>query len=459
MPEQAVGQTEQKQPPRSKRGRLLRYWLLGIVLTVVVVWFLLAQSPLTPRLVLPPLARLLGVGVEADGVSIGINGVVAFDRLRFTVGQNAQGGSSGPASVLAEAKRATGRLKLGALARGRVRLSELVLIEPTVRVSQSTQTGRLNLADVSIAGGGPNGSLTSPPEIGEVPTIVVSGGAVLLGENDANSFTLLRRLDVDGSIEPVIGPERGFEFRFHEVPAHDAVAGSPSLDLRGTLTGRGLSLDLTGFALEAWPARVLPGTLRSQVAALELAGRVNRATLQYDFRGVPTGRLDLEDVAITLPVSAEAVSSAIPTEPSNTRLRMTRTSGSIELSDAGLRAKISGNLEDIPYTADLTTTSADPDGPFTLVLKSSGYELSKNPPFRRFLNDTVRERLRDFGNPTGTTTTIATITRGPKTSTGPGEITTKGQLQIANVRSESQLDRPQRYQRRDFRFRSPQFLA
>lgn len=428
MADQALAPTDQKPHGRSKRARRVRHWLLGIGITLIVAWFLFAQSPLTPRLVLPPLARLLGVGVAADGVSIGINGVVAFDRLRFTVDDE---DTSGPASVLAEAKRATGRLKMGSLMRGRIRLSELVLIEPTVRVSQSTETGKLNLAEVSIVGQAAN-TPNAPPEIGEVPTIVVSGGAVLLGEHNRSSFTLLRRLDVDGSIEPVAGPERGFDFRFHEVPAHDSSAGTPLLDLRGTLTGKGLTLDLTGFALDAWPARVLPGSLRSQVAALELAGRVNRATLSYDFRGMPSGRLDLEDVAVTLPVASEAVGSALPTETSGARLRMTKTSGWIELSDAGLKSHITGMLEDIPYIADLTTTSSDPDGPFTLVLTSSGYELSKNPPFRRFLNDTVRERLRDFGNPTGTTTTIATITRGPKTDAGPGEITTKGQLRITN---------------------------
>jgi hypothetical protein len=427
-PEKTTTTIEQSRRIRVRRAR---HWLIGIAVTLLVAWFLFAQSPLTPRLVLPPLARLLGVGVSADGVSIGVNGVVAFDRLRFTVTSD---GSTGPASVLAEAKRATGRLKLSSLVRGRIRLSELVLIEPTVRVSQSTQTGKLNLSaiDTSTSGGAAGTPSSGPPEIGEVPTILVSGGAVLLGEHDDNSFTLLRRMDVDGKIEPASAPARGFDFHFHEVKAHDAAPDLPALDLRGTFTSDGLALDLTGFSLESWPSKVLPGPLRTQVSALELAGRISRATLRYDFRGIPSARLDLEDVAVTLPVSADAAAGTLPGESPQSRLRMTKTSGSIELSDQGLKAKISGKIEDLPYTADLTTSSADPDGPFTLVLSSSGYELGKNPPFRRFLNDTVKERLQDFGNPTGTTTTIATITRGPKINGAPGEITTKGQLRIEN---------------------------
>lgn len=421
---------------RRVRARKMRHWALGILVSLCVAWFLFAQSPLTPRLVLPPLARLLGVGVSADGVSIGLNGVVAFDRLRFTLPGEA---TTGPAAVLAEAKRATGRLKLSLLISGKIRLSELVLVEPTVRVSQSTQTGRLNLASIgtSLGAAGQEGAgakpvLSGPPEISEIPTIVVSGGAVLLGEHDADSFTLLRRVDVDGTIAPIEAPSRGFAIQFHEVKAHDAPADSAALDLRGTLTDQALDLDLTGFSLDAWPARVLPGPLRMQIADLELAGRVNRATLKYDFKGIPAATLDLQDVAVTLPVTAGASGGAVPTADATQRLRMTRTSGTIALSDQGLTAKISGQIEDIPYSAELTTTSADPDGAFTLILTSSGYELSKNPPFRRFLNETVKERLRDFGNPTGTTTTIATITRGAKTAEGPGEITTKGQLRIEN---------------------------
>lgn len=415
---------------RRIRARKARHWLLGIASFIIIAWFLFAQSPLTPRLVLPPLARLLGVGVSADSVSIGVNGVVAFERLRFTVTSD---GSTGPASVLAEAKQATGKLKLSSLIRGRIRISELVLVDPTVRVSQSTQSGKLNLASIDVSSAaGSTSSTSGPPDLGEVPTILVSGGAVLLGEHDASSFTLLRRVDVDGKIEPTSTPARGFEFRFHEVKAHDAPSDDPSLDLHGTFTSDGLALDLTGFSLDAWPARVLPGPLRAQVSSLELAGRISRATLRYGFKGIPTARLDLEDVAITLPVTGEAAAGTLPGDASQERLRMTKTTGSIQLSDQGLQAKISGRIEDLPYTADLTTTSADPDGPFTLVLSSSGYELGKNPPFRRFLNETVKERLRDFGNPTGTTTTIATITRGPKTDSGPGDITTKGQLRIEN---------------------------
>ncbi len=415
---------------RRVRARKIRHWCLGILVTLCVAWFLFAQSPLTPRLILPPLARLLGVGVSADGVSIGLNGVVAFERLRFTLPEE---GTSGPASVLAEAKQATGRLKLSLLARGRIRLSELVLVEPTVRVSQSLSTGKLNLAAISGASASTSSTLQAgPPEIGEIPTIIVSGGAVLLGEHDQSSFTLLRRVDVDGTIEPIESPSRGFAIQFHEVRAHDAPAELPTLDLRGTLTDQSLALDLTGFSLDAWPSRVLPGPLRTQVADLQLAGRVNRATLRYDFKGIPTASLDLQDVAVTLPVTANASGGTLPAAAGAERLRMTRTSGTIELAADGLNAKISGQIEDVPYTAELTTNSTDPDGPFTLTLTSKGYELSKNPPLRRFLNETVKERLRDFGNPTGLTTTIATITRGPKTAAGPGEIKTKGQLKIEN---------------------------
>ncbi|MBU6413221.1 MAG: hypothetical protein KGS45_07085 [Planctomycetes bacterium] len=419
--------SDQKQRVRARR---IRHWTLGLLVALCVGWFLFAQSPLTPRLVLPPLARLLGVGVSADGVSIGLNGVVAFDRLRFTLPDEA---TTGPASVLAEAKRATGKLKLSMLASGRIRLSELVLIEPTVRVSQSLATGKLNLGSISGSSASTSTTLQSgSPEIGEIPTIVVSGGAVLLGEHDENSFTLLRRVDVDGTIEPIEMPSRGFAIQFHEVRAHDAPADLPTLDLRGTLTEQSLALDLTGFSLDAWPSRVLPGPLRTQVADLQLAGRVNRASLRYDFKAIPAASLDLQDVAVTLPVTANVSPGALPTGSGSERLRMTRTSGTIELTADGLKAKIVGQIEDVPYTADLTTTSTDPDGPFSLILTSTGYELSKNPPLRRFLNETVKERLRDFGNPTGMTTTIATITRGPKTTTGPGEITTKGQLKIEN---------------------------
>ncbi len=409
-----------------KRSRKRRRWAIAAwtLVIICVIFLLLTHSPLTARFVLPRLSALVGAKVTAEGVRIRPDGVVILNRPKFTLESP---GLSGPAATLAEAKSAEGKLAFWSVLRGKVVIDKLVLVEPVVRVSQDVDAGTLNLGALQFERGtvAPDGTSVGR-SIGEVPMIVVERGAIELGEHTKDGYTLLKRLSLNGTIEPALGPEGGFRILLQQSRDGTIAVGS-NLNVQGRVSSTGLTISMQGFELSDWPPTVMPVAIRAQFQSLELDGQIKQADLNYDFVGIPTASLDLENVRVSLPAGEDAGGVDGAGTP---RLQMTQTNGRIELDRAGLRANIHGMLEDVPYRATLKFEGTDPDGPFTLELSSDGYTVGKNPAFKQFVNATVKERLRDFGEPTGQVTTTAIIRRGPLINGKPGPVETKGLVKL-----------------------------
>lgn len=409
-----------------KRSRKRRRWAIFAWALVIfcVIFLLLTHSPLTARFVLPRLSALVGAKVTAEGVRIRPDGVVILNRPKFTLEAP---GLSGPAATLAEAKSAEGNLAFWGVLGGKVVIDKLVLVEPVVRVSQDVDAGTLNLGALQFDRGtpvAPDGTSVGR-SIGEVPMIIVERGAIELGEHNKDGYTLLKRLSLNGTIEPALGPEGGFRILLKQSRDGTIAVGS-NLNVQGRVSTTGLTISMQGFELSDWPPTVMPVAIRAQFDSLDLDGQIKQADLNYDFVGIPTASLDLENVRVSLP-AGEGAGDATGGAP---RLQMTQTNGRIELDRAGLRANIRGMLEDVPYRAALKFEGTDPNGPFTLELASDGYTVGKNPAFKQFVNATVKERLRDFGEPTGEVTTTAIIRRGPLVDGKAGPVETRGLVKL-----------------------------
>lgn len=425
-----MADTLQTQPldASKKRSRKRRRWAIfaWTLVIICVIFLLLTHSPLTARFVLPRLSALVGAKVTAEGVRIRPDGVVILNRPKFTLESP---GLSGPAATLAEAKSAEGKLAFWSVLRGKVVIDKLVLVEPVVRVSQDVDAGTLNLGALNFdrgTGVGPDGTQVGR-SIGEVPLIVVERGAIELGEHNKDGYTLLKRLSLNGTIEPALGPEGGFRILLQQSRDGTIAVGS-NLNVQGRVSSTGLTISMQGFELSDWPPTVMPVAIRAQFDSLDLDGQIKQADLHYDFVGIPTASLDLENVRVSLPAGEGAGDATDGTGAP--RLQMTQTNGRIELDRAGLRANIHGMLEDVPYRATLKFEGTDPNGPFNLELASDGYTVGKNPAFKQFVNETVKERLRDFGEPTGQVTTTAIIRRGPLIDGKPGPVETKGLVKL-----------------------------
>lgn len=410
-----------KRAPVNPRRRQMRR--LGAALFAVLVacvgWLLLTRSPLTTALVLPRLSDALGVAVEASAVKIGLDGWVTLDEPRLRVRDPDAAG----AATFAEAKQVRARLGIRAALSGRIDVRRVLLEQPIIRISQSIENERVNVAELwsesRVSGSSP---VAGGPR--EVPRIEVSGGTFEIGEHGTAGYVPLRRIAIDGDVTPA-EDAGAYLVRFKQSGGAGAAQGR-DLVVEGRISQTELELSLSGLSLADWPARSFPSPVREQVRSLALEGEITRTTIVYDFRSAPVIRIELLNVALNLP--AEAPAGDDPGAP----LRMHGVSGFVTASSTGVTARLDGMLEDVPYHATLDFESTEPEAGFVLELRSDGFQMQKEPQIRRFLSELVRERIAQFGNPTGVVNTVVTITRGPPVGRRPGPISTRGTLTFSD---------------------------
>jgi hypothetical protein len=407
----------------ARRRRWRRRVLVAAVL-LLGVWLLFTRSPLTRTLVLKRLGDQIGARLEARAVTIGADGSLIIDDLRGIAP-----GVKGPAAVFVEAKRVTAHLSGADAILGTLTIRSIEIDSPVIRISQSIDSEKLNLGTLRIpsieGGGGAN-----------VPEILVHDGRVELGEHNDESYTMLKRIDIDGAVVPA--PDRaagGYVVSFRQI---GTPAEGPALSVQGVLSDTELSLKIGSVSFADWPPSAVPAPLRRQFAQLGLEGRVKHAEISYPFDGKPFGTFEVEHVAMNLPVQAnteigtESVALAAGLPPSYLRLR--ETSGVITLSTEEITANLRGRLEELPYDVTFKILGTDIESsPFNCQFVSEKFRLGKDPKVLRFVGEIARRRLREFGPPTGLVSTTVNISRGPPVNGAPAPVRVSGMIEATDA--------------------------
>lgn len=393
---------------RRRRRRAARAVVLGLLLVVLGAWFLLTRSPLTGAIVLPKLEAALGAKIEAEAVVIGLDGSVILKRARFMAP-----GVPGPAGEIFSVTRVDAAAGWRSLLSGRPSIRELTLVEPVLRVSQSTEDQSVNLAKLHPpASGGP---------ASEIPTITVERGAIELGEHTGVAYTPLKRIGINGRLRPTL------EAGAYVIDLRQMGEGA-GFDLRGVLSPKEVSLTLRGLTLDDWKPESVPTPVRGIFSLLDMKGEIAETSFDYEFGGGMRAGIVLKDVALNLPVS-EGGAVADPASPAPAALmRMQQVNGVVEFDGTGVRARGAGLLEDLPYQLDLAYTGLSVNSPFTCRLVSREFQINENPQIVRFTPPVVRERLANFSNPTGIVNTEVRFARGEPVDGKPGPVRVDGRL-------------------------------
>jgi hypothetical protein len=402
-----------------------RYRLPGLAAGVLITgWFLLTQSPLTGAIVLPRLSQRLGAEVRAERVRVWLDGTVTFDRLSATTP-----GVAGPAAVFAEAERVRAAVNWRELFGGRQPVRRLVLTRPLLRVSQSMEDGSLNLPRAGMPG------VSGGPAV--LPLVEVSGGVLELGEHTARGYRWLKRIAIDGEISPVPTPEGGgYAVRLEERRGSGEAGAAAPFALEGSINEAGLTLILRGVDMQDWPASAVPTPIRPRWEQLALEGRLSDVRFTHSFAaGSPRVQATLDGVALNLPLPAEGApeTGEAVTVASGAFLRVHGTSGTLRLSAERIDADLKGQIEDLPYSIQMTWHGVEADAAFECVLTSRGFELGKNPRVLRYAPQTVRERLGQFSNPTGIVDTRVVFRREAPRDGAAAEVKLEGELNFRDV--------------------------
>lgn len=150
--------------------------IAGLVLAAaVLLFFVVTSGPFVRSVVLPRVARSLGVDITAARVSLRVFSHAELKRVSIT----APGGEP-----IFSADEIRARYSLISILRGRIQIDEVTLVSPDLRIAQEAD-GTTNL-DPLLAGGGSSQSAkeSGPPQLA-VRNVSVKSGRVALAQKSA----------------------------------------------------------------------------------------------------------------------------------------------------------------------------------------------------------------------------------------------------------------------------------
>lgn len=410
-------------PARQRRSRHRWFWR-GLFLAItlpVLLWLLLTHSPITKRLILPPLSRALGLEVDAAAVRVTLAGQVVFRELTARVP-----GVAGPAGQFLAVPRAVAHIDWVAALRGRSDAArEVVFTEPLVIISQATTDASLNVARLATARrpaapapGVPAPGVPAPAATPLVlPTITLYNASIELGEHTQTSYTPLKRLTLNGQLVPDPDTPGQHSFVLRQAQTIAAVRAGPldpSFRILGAFGPAGVTARLSNFSLADWPPSSVPSSIRNVLEELQLTGDVPTATFSFTPDAGVAAELTLRGVAMNLPVAPDPEFTALQQPimgPPMRNLRMRSVDGTIVFARDSIAARVAGLVEDLPYKVTLRYDGTTTDSPFELEFAAENFRIDRSPALLPYAPQAVRTWLRTFSSPTAVVTARVSLSR------------------------------------------------
>lgn len=403
--------------------RVILFGVLGLVAS----WAIVTQTPVAKRLVLPRVSKALGMTVLADHVTVDLDGTVHMSNVRVRVP-----GVPGLAGRFLHMRSMRAWVDWGACLKGRPTVTRIAPDTALVRFSLSRETGALNVGSLPEAVGGDVGAGASAV----LPRVDPFWVRVELGEHAMNGpgkarYTALRSMRLKGSLIPAGDGAGAYIIR---LKAEDQVTG-----IEGRIDHDGVRATLSGVSLAEWSAGSTPSAVRDFFDSLNLAGETRDTTFRYLARPGPSG----EPAGLTAEVQLAGVAMNVPGVPRMTPegeledegepMRLSQVDGRLVFRSDGISADLRGMIEDLPATVSLEWRGLALDSAFSVDFSCENFKVERNPKLLPFAPRIVRERLGTFSNPTGELSAEATVSRGPPTPSGPGEITQSGRITISRT--------------------------
>ncbi|MEO0483636.1 MAG: hypothetical protein AAF138_08410 [Planctomycetota bacterium] len=382
------------------------------VMFMVAALFVVTRTGVAKALILPQLSGVLAVNADAERVVIEPDGRLVVEELSM-----AAPGVRGPAAEFLHVGRLEATIDWPALFGGSVVVKRLKLTDPVATLSQNRATGRLNVAGLALVSGKQSAGAPVLPEIES------DGAEIVIGEHDDESMEDLRRLvlDADSGLTKV---GEAYELLLTETgqPADRA-----PMRVRGRLDESGFELALDAITLEQWAGDEAPSRVRELLDTIAMEGELSGANLRYGADGDVTLRIDLDGVALTLPVGAPA-----DAQPGEVGPRMTGVTGSITFERTGVEAALVGAIEGVPFDVQLIYGGFGPNAPLDATLKTEDWWLEGQPAVLRYAPRMVRWRLETFGYPSALVDATVTLSRGAAISGRAAPLDFEGVIAFEN---------------------------
>jgi hypothetical protein len=391
----------ERKPLTAKRlRRKLRRACLFLLLASLIALLVLTRTGVTRSIVLPHLAGALNLEVRARSVVIAPDLTVVMEGVRFRIpGLRAEAGE-----VLA-VERLVASIDWFRLPSPNA-LREIDLERPRLRVSQSRESGEINVAALALFGRVRGG------EIETLPTVVVRNGVLELGEHDPARYDTLASIPFSGVLAPQPGGVPG-----RSLFSLTKAIGQTGFEMTGLIDQDGASITLGGLTLNDWPVEAIPTRWREVWTRLNPDGRIAPRRIAISPSGGVTIHAEVERIALTIPFGVEQAGEG---------LRLSEVTGDFQITERSLSADLSGRAGRLTQHVafDLwgfnTQTS-----PFAARFTTEPFRLERDLDLLRYVPSLVHEQLARFGQPEADVEATVWLARGarppdaPAPETGP----------------------------------------
>lgn len=402
-------------PKRKKRRRLL-LWLLAIPLVLILTVAVLAATGSLTRFIVPVIEKQTGLEMTQGTINLSPAMDIEMSDAVFRAPD-----IDGAAGEILRFDRATISMRWGSILAGSKAISGVMIENPTLRVSQDTQTKLVNLQSLNLQQSGGGGAAT--------PAITINNGLIELGEHTGTDYTELKQLSVVGNLaKPDASDVAKFNFlatsTLPTMSAGDPIARGDFM-IAGEISKDGIAGEMTGLSLEDWPPSIVPSGIRETYEALALSGRLAPTEFAIDTQGRTKVMLRLDGVDVSLPFIPPA-EFAGPEK----YLRMRSTIGTIEFTNGSMIADLKGDIDDLLYDVNLDFEEYALDSPFTCELKTS-FRIEEGFRPLKFLPQRVTEKLDRFQDLKADIAAEVDLVRG-KSIDGNSPILVSGRAVVSN---------------------------
>ncbi|MBX3358319.1 MAG: AsmA-like C-terminal domain-containing protein [Phycisphaeraceae bacterium] len=407
-----------------RRTRWLLRILIGLPLVLVILIVIMTRSPLLKWQVARAIEAEFGCKVHASTIVMHWDGHASADNIRLTIPT-----LDGPPSEFLRAAHVDVGVSLVDLLRFRITPTEVRLYEPVFSLYLDPKTGRLNIDDLGFSGSG------------DAPAakILVINGRLDFGEFSSTGAdgALLRSIMVSGEMSPVApnSPEFSLSLTESAVPASAMSPGAatPSalrLDGLVNLQTDAVQITLHNLRLTDWPPETVPASMRRLWSELDIRGEVSKTILTSDPDAGVAVSIVLDNVSMNAPIPADR-----PEIAGDRLLPLSRVSGDIRFSKAGLKASLAGVVGNLPARVALTTDSLSFDGALRCEITTERFEVGSGPALLPYAPEVVRRRFAMFSGPTAVVDARVLLSRAAPVNGVPGALSISGSIAFENGRA------------------------
>lgn len=392
-----------KSHPAKPRRRRLRNAAIAVLALLAIGAFVFTRPAVLARLVLPSAARAIGGEVTAARVALDGFETLVIDDLRVRAR-----GWSGDAGQVAYADTMRVEFSLWALLFGDVKVYSVSVGRLDLRLAEREDTpGAFSMLALV-----PEPSERADARRQRPARITIEELAIENGVAADGGFEKLGELRFRGSLTPIPESPAAFAFRLEGKP--DETGRIAIGEFSGSFDGdrRAIDVGAKRIDLDGRQLAVAPLAVRAWTTRLGLEGSIPSARFAYSPESSPTAELDIEGVAMDLPIGAlgdaalaESWSGLLDGElvPARSMPRMTLRQGSLRFRDetvalVGLKGSLGAEGEDVievPFECELNLEiPSDQLPPFDWDKREEWIEQAA-----RSAAFSMTVAIRDFGSP------------------------------------------------------------